>query len=465
MVKFTCIVAAAVLLCSALVYCAPAEQEITYLPGAPEGWNSTFQMYSGYMSINSNTNSSYFYWFVTSQRDPVTDPLLLWMNGGPGASSLMGFFTEHGPFRPNPDGETLAMYPYAWNRIANVLYVEAPVGVGFSYSDVSLEYITNDNKTAAQNYEFLLNWFEAFPEYQANDFWITGESYAGKYCPQLAAQVLDGIEAGNTPWLNMKGIMVGNPGTESDWYGAPDEYAFLTTLYNHFIIPQANYTAAHAACNWGDFLSNCDTVYTDPTSDCRKATIAALTYLPDVIDPYDLYAPVCLSDNPEAAKRWDSTLRKRHPVLNLASSGVTFYPCIDDFMSAYLNQPDVQEAIHVMPTNWKYEGGIVYLNEYVQSVIPLWQRFITDTDWNLVVFSGDVDAAVPTVGTERWINCLDLPIVNGWRPWMYDGQTAGFVQDFSRMTFITIKGAGHMVPYYLPAQGYEFFAQYMSRFY
>lgn len=465
MAKFTCLVAIAVVLCSALAYCAPADQEITYLPGAPEGWNSTFQMYSGYISINENTNSSYFYWFVTSQRDPVNDPLLLWMNGGPGASSLMGFFTEHGPFRPNPDGETLSMYPYAWNRIANVLYVEAPVGVGFSYSDMPLEYITNDNKTAAQNYEFLLNWFEAFPEYQANDFWITGESYAGKYCPQLAAQVLDGIEAGNTPWLNMKGIMVGNPGTESDWYGAPDEYAFLTTLYNHFIIPQANYTAAHTACNWGNFLNNCDTDYTDRSSDCRKATIAALEYLPPVIDPYDLYAPVCLSDDPEAAKRWDSILRKRHPVLNLASSGVTFYPCIDNYMQDYLNQPEVQEAIHVMPTEWVYEGGIVYLNEYVQSVIPLWQRFITDTDWNLLVFSGDVDAAVPTVGTERWINCLGLPIANGWRPWMYDGQTAGFIQDFSRMTFITIKGAGHMVPYYLPAQGFEFFDQYMSRFY
>lgn len=85
--------------------------------------------------------------------------------------------TEHGPFRANPDGTTLSTYEYSWNRIANIIYLEAPIGVGFSYSDDKMEYITNDNKTANQNYEFLLNWFELFPEFKSNDFYITGESY------------------------------------------------------------------------------------------------------------------------------------------------------------------------------------------------------------------------------------------------------------------------------------------------
>ena len=116
-------------------------------------------------------------------------------------------------------------------------------------------------------------------------------------------------------------------------------------------------------------------------------------------------------------------------------------------MQAYLNQPAVQAAIHVRPTNWYWLGDIEYLNEYKYSVVPLWQRFIAQTNWRLLVFSGDVDSAVPTVGTQRWITCLGQPIVNRWRPWYYMNQTAGLRVDYEGISFLTVKGAGHMVPY------------------
>ena len=123
-----------------------------------------------------------------------------------------------------------------------------------------------------------------FPEFKVNPFYITGESYGGKYCPELASLVLDGIQNGSTPWLNMKGVMVGNPGTESDWYGAPDEYAYLTFLYQHMIIPQANYTVAYETCGWSDFLSNCNGDYTDPSIACKEAIVKAISFLPPVLD-------------------------------------------------------------------------------------------------------------------------------------------------------------------------------------
>ena len=82
----------------------------------------------------------------------------------------------------------------------------------------------------------------------------------------------------------MKGIMVGNPGTESDWYGAPNEYAYLTFLYEHMIIPQPQYQAAYQACGWSDFLTNCDGIYTDPSVQCKEAIIAAIRYLPRELD-------------------------------------------------------------------------------------------------------------------------------------------------------------------------------------
>lgn len=115
----------------------------------------------------------------------------------------------------------------------------------------------------------------------------------------------------------------------------------------------------------------------------------------------------------------------------------TFYPCIDDYMTSYLNQPSVQSAIHVNPTNWQYIGKIEYLFEYKFSVVPLWQRFISETDWRILIFSGDVDSAVPTIGTQRWINCLGQPIVNDWSPWYYNNQTAGLRVDYEGISFQT----------------------------
>jgi len=124
-----------------------------------------------------------FYWFVESQGDPSSDPLLLWLNGGPGSSSVgYGFFLEHGPFKVQPDEETLKANPYAWNRDANIIYLESPAGVGFSSSANPEGLSTNDAITANDTYAFLENWFELFPEYRGvNDFYVTGESYGGHY--------------------------------------------------------------------------------------------------------------------------------------------------------------------------------------------------------------------------------------------------------------------------------------------
>eukprot|EP00755_Sulcionema_specki_P034288 Sspe_Gene.102569::Locus_78334_Transcript_1_1_Confidence_1.000_Length_471::g.102569::m.102569/K13289/CTSA, CPY; cathepsin A (carboxypeptidase C) len=114
---------------------SPADYEIKSLPGLTEALN--FKQYSGYMPINDGHGTELFFWFVESQRSPSKDPVVLWMNGGPGSSSVAyGFWTEHGPFRLAPDGDNYkpTLYNQSWNKIANVLYLEAPAGVGFSFS-------------------------------------------------------------------------------------------------------------------------------------------------------------------------------------------------------------------------------------------------------------------------------------------------------------------------------------------
>ena len=122
-----------------------------------------------------------FYWLVEAQSNPQTAPLMQWMNGGPGCSSLLGMFEENGPFRPNEDGN-LTAFPGAWNLEANVLYVESPAYVGFSYwpgHGPNTKY--NDQMTADGNHEFLQKWIEIYDMYKNRDFVIAGESYAGLF--------------------------------------------------------------------------------------------------------------------------------------------------------------------------------------------------------------------------------------------------------------------------------------------
>ncbi|PIO61182.1 serine carboxypeptidase, partial [Teladorsagia circumcincta] len=135
--------------------------------------------------------------------DPAQAPLLLWLNGGPGSSSLEGLFLENGPFRIGKDGKTIARNPYAWNQFANVLYLESPVGVGYSYSTDGNQPQYSDDLTAAENYAALKNFFNRYPEYRSRPFYTTGESYAGVYIPTLSALLIQGIQNG-TLHINYK---------------------------------------------------------------------------------------------------------------------------------------------------------------------------------------------------------------------------------------------------------------------
>ena len=88
-----------------------------------------------YLNISA-TKHLHYYFIECENGDPTTTPTVLWFNGGPGCSSLDGWAYEHGPFRINDTDPTqLYHFDYTWAGLANMLYIEAPVGVGFSYSD------------------------------------------------------------------------------------------------------------------------------------------------------------------------------------------------------------------------------------------------------------------------------------------------------------------------------------------
>jgi carboxypeptidase C (cathepsin A) len=183
-------------LLAAGVSAAKDADKMTTLPGYAGDLKSTH--YSGYIPTGSLSGvaGQLHYWFIESEGNPSEDPVVLWLNGGPGSSSLIGLLTENGQIATNDqsltepiDGVPQVFYnPYTWSTKANMIYLESPKGVGFSYCEdakSSAECVNTDESTAQDAYEFLVNFFNEFPEYKANKFYITGESYAGIYIPMM----------------------------------------------------------------------------------------------------------------------------------------------------------------------------------------------------------------------------------------------------------------------------------------
>eukprot|EP01084_Bolivina_argentea_P106694 190872_1 len=150
--------------------------QITNLPGAP---HVNFSQYAGYITINKTSEASIFYWFQECELGLTKCPLFLWTNGGPGCSGLLGALTEQGAFRNLQNG-SLSLNKWRWNQIVNIVFIEQPIGVGFSWSNDKQDYdINGDEKSAKEMYEFILGFYKIFPQLQQQDFYLSSESYGG----------------------------------------------------------------------------------------------------------------------------------------------------------------------------------------------------------------------------------------------------------------------------------------------
>lgn len=224
---------------AAVALAAPAEDKVDYLPGMA---TFDFGLYSGYIDVN--TDKRLHYMFAESQGNASTDPLVIWFNGGPGCSSMLGFVQEHGPYVMENGGDSFHKNDYSWNREANMLYIESPAGVGFSYCGVAGGCAYDDDQSAADNLAAVLNWYKKFPEYQQHELYISGESYAGIYVPYLANQIHD-YNVNNTQNAdvfkpNLKGFMVGNGVTNWKYDTTP---AYLEMAYWHGLYDSDLYEA------------------------------------------------------------------------------------------------------------------------------------------------------------------------------------------------------------------------------
>ncbi|KAJ6889019.1 hypothetical protein NC652_029959 [Populus alba x Populus x berolinensis] len=262
---------------------SPHPDKIARLPGQP---HVGFQQFSGYVTVDGNKHRALFYYFVEAEIDPASKPLVLWLNGGPGCSSLgVGAFSENGPFRPN--GRVLIRNEHSWNREANMLYLETPVGVGFSYATDNSSYVAvDDEATARDNLVFLQGWFHKFPRYRNKDLFITGESYAGHYIPQLAKLMVEINK--KKKLVNLKGIALGNPVLEF----ATDLNSRAEYFWSHGLISDSTYKMFTSACNYSRYVSE---YYRDSVSSiCSLVMKQVSTETSRFVDKYDVTLDVCI---------------------------------------------------------------------------------------------------------------------------------------------------------------------------
>jgi len=472
--------------------CTQSADLIKTLPST-EFKSLPFCMYSKNLEIpSSQGDKSIFYWLVESESKKETDPLVLWFNGGPSCSSLIGLFYELGPFYPKlSDNETvvLARNNFGWNRNANILFVDSPAGVGFSEAKTQESRKTGDDQTAKDALEFLQQFLNEHPEYNGRPVWLAGESYAGHYVPNLAAAIVNANkELGRrflrrsklvptaTNNINLKGFLVGNPATDDSWeFDGGSKY---TALFNANYLSAPTYLHLEKACKGMNPFSRDSR---DMSSECSLAMGKAGQESGN-FNSYAIYADTCTkrdsgkrSLDPKAAlsAQRGSTATQSPPMHNHANHAKGLAdPCIEDFATEYLRRTDVVAAIHA-PINAQWESCSSGAYAYTKSVLNKYRDFAKDdaddtvataNKLRILVYSGDVDSVVSTVGTRAWIDSLQLKESAAWRPWVDDEQLAGFTQSYQDgfLTFATVREAGHEVPQYQPERALAMFESFIS---
>lgn len=143
-------------------------------------------------TIDVSENSRLFFWFFNSRNDPGKDPILLFMNGGPGSSSMLGLFQELGACRLDEHGESTVPNEWAWNNNASVIFLDQPAGTGFSSLSKDAIVPTNPHETAPDFQQFLNIFFsDVFPDRAHLPIHIAAESYGGHYGPVYVKYILD----------------------------------------------------------------------------------------------------------------------------------------------------------------------------------------------------------------------------------------------------------------------------------
>ena len=389
-----------------------------------------------------------------------------------------GWAMENGPMFLNKDG-TFTKNEYSWNKAANMLYIESPGNVGYSYiiSGLENDLKIDDDIAAKDNLNALLSFFLKFPEYKNRDFYISGESYSGIYIPMLAYEIINyNKKATEKNRINLKGILVGNGLTDLDYdnYDARNDF-----LFTHNLISYEQRLEYNEACLVNNDSSKCDEIVSkiaDVTSHINYYNYLDICEIPKTDEgEVDYYSNYFLKNfyafkNLKAKQREMKSFKLKTFLSEEESNEnkTLQVPCVDDGpMRKYFNRDDVKEALHVNKSkSWDLCSYSIFFSYYMQEKASIWAyQTLFENNIRILIFNGDVDIVVSYFGNQRWIESLGLEVLEPWRQWRAfedKANVAGYVEKYKGLTFCTIKGAGHEVPRYKPKEAYYMFSKFLK---
>nr|VDD64331.1 unnamed protein product [Brassica oleracea] len=399
-----------------LIQNADSASIVKYLPGFDGPL--PFELESGYIGIGEKEEVQSFYYFIKSERNPLEDPLLIWLSGGPGCSSISGLLFENGPLAMKLDVyngtlPSLVSTTYSWTKVHTsvIIYLDQPVETGFSYSRTLLVNKLSDSGEAKRIHEFLQKWLGKHEEFSSNPFYVGGDSYSGMVVPALVQEISKGNYQCCNPPINLQGYVLGNPMTERK----TDDNHRIPYAHGMALISDELYESLKRICK-GEYT------YVDPlNTKCLKLVeeyhkVHVELNLVDTL----ILQPWCKTENPDCYK--------------------PYYRCL--LVTYWANDKTVRKALQINEESigeWvRCRYGIPYTYDIISSV-P-YHKNNSINGYPSLIFSGDHDMSVPYLGTQAWIRSLNYSIIDDWRPWMINDQIAGYTRTYAnKMTFATIK--------------------------
>ncbi|KAI0768574.1 alpha/beta-hydrolase [Trametes elegans] len=415
---------------TAAVNTTPGKLRVVENSGVCETTPGVYQA-SGYGDLTAN--QSLWFWFFEARNNSDEAPLTIWLNGGPGSSSMIGLFQENGPCRIKNDSSGVTLNPYSWNNVSNMLYLDQPVGTGFSHGETK---VGTSQQAAEDVWKFLQMFFadSKFSKYQKAEFALWTESYGGHYGPTIAAYILDqneGIADGtvNGTTINLKFLGIGDgltdplaqyPGYLT--YAASNPYQTLVS--NDTIKTATNDWDRQGGCK--DQITNCNNGGTDDV--CSNAQ----QFCNDKI--------------------LSAVLGDHDPYYVLSSSKDPYPPDI----TPYLTNSTLVKAIGAEST-WETTSVDVYFNfadtgDWMRNSRPLLERVI-NASVRTIIYDGDADYILNFDGVEAMVNSLQTQFSAEYAKQEFanftvNGVDTGLYKNAGLFSYVRIFGAGHEVPAY-----------------
>lgn len=394
--------------------------------------------HAGYYRLQHTKNARMFYFFFES-RNNRKDPVVIWLTGGPGCSSELALFYENGPFHITSN-LSLEWNDFGWDKVSNLIYVDQPTGTGFSYSSDDDDLRHDEEGVSNDLYDFLQAFFKEHPQYTDNDFYITGESYAGHYIPAFAARVHQGNKNKEGLHINLKGFAIGNGLTNPEiQYKAYTDYALDMKL-----ITQSDYKSmSNSVKRCMQAIELCGA---DGDSSCVSAYIACNNIFNRIVSIY-------------GGKNYYD-IRKN---------------CVGDLcydfsnMEKFLNLQSVRDDLGVGEIDFVSCSSTVYeamVNDWMRNLevgIPA----LLEDEIKLLVYAGEYDLICNWLGNSRWVHAMEWSgqkefVAAPTIPFTVDGVEAGLQKGHGPLTFLKVHNAGHMVPMDQPKASIEMLRRWMQ---